>query len=385
MINIKINGMEHAVKAGTTILSAARENGTHIPTLCHFGEFAPDSLCRVCLVEVKGQSRLVPACSTAVCEGMEIETNSEQVLESRRMTVDMICRHHRMECDCCTRYSNCELHAVLRELGMDDRKYVSIYHEKEQLPISPAIVKDYSKCILCRRCEAACETYADKSIITMHRGAEIRVGLAPNAESGCISCGQCVRVCSTGALQIHNENKAVRIAMNRGKHLVAAVSPELGDQEYLGKLNSILHSTGFSCVVNASEFINRIGEAPTCPATAIRHGTESIHPEKMFHDWAKGEYAAQEGITPEDIFTVYISGCTALKDRHSCDCVMTQRELDAFILRCSVSRYTMRQVWNDAPVRAYDRFVAAAVPEGRICRDPVCPGGCKNGGGLSVK
>ena len=121
MINLKINGIQIAAEPGATILTAARANGIHIPTLCFLKDTFADSLCRICVVEVAGSNKLMPACSTPVREGMEVFTHSELVVESRKMTLDFICRHHRMDCDYCSRASNCELHALLREHGMDDR------------------------------------------------------------------------------------------------------------------------------------------------------------------------------------------------------------------------------------------------------------------------
>lgn len=172
MINLKINGKAIAANEGSTILEATQANGIHIPTLCHLADCAPDSSCRICVVEVVGAPRLMPACSTKVNESMEVLTHSEKVVESRKMTLDLICRNHRMDCEYCSRYSDCELHALLREHGMDDRIYSNVHHEQEKDSSSPAIIRDNSKCVLCRRCEKVCEKQSIHAIGSLHRAAD---------------------------------------------------------------------------------------------------------------------------------------------------------------------------------------------------------------------
>ncbi len=362
MINLKINGKAIAAKNGSTILDAAGENGIHIPTLCHLAGCTPDSSCRICVVEVKGVPKLMSACSTLVSEGMEIFTDSEKVVESRRITLDLICRNHRMDCEYCSRYSDCELHALLREHGMDDRAYASIHHEQEKDFSSPAIVRDSSKCVLCRRCEKLCEKQGIYAIGALSRASETKIGsLVPMAESGCIGCGQCFAACPTGALSIKNESKTLRIAQNKGKTVIFALSPFI---EHSGKLVSILHSIGIAKVFDGSGFNamaadevateltkGKKGISPICPSAAKLIDTPVLgrHPEAIFHEWCKVNYS--------EAFTVWVSPCTALKAGHKCDMAMTEIELYDFLLRACVSRYTMRQVWKDAVESPFDESV----------------------------
>ena len=422
MIDLTINGIRISAEPGTTILAAARANGIHIPTLCYLKDTFADSLCRVCVVEVAGSSRLMPACSTPVREGMEVFTHSETVVESRKMTLDFICRHHRMDCDYCSRAANCELHALLREHGMDDRIYSSVYHGKEKDCSSPAIIRDYSKCVLCRRCEQACAKQEIFAIGALNRAAATRIGSAvPMPESGCIGCGQCLTACPTGALSVKNENKELRIALNRKKHVLFALSET--EPETAGKLVSILHGMGAEKVFSADAFKaaaakeiaglvagGKTGISPLCPAAAkvCSNKVFGRHPEAIFDAWCKETYAAEQGLNADDIFTVWVSPCTALKASHRCDLAMTEIELGEAIRRVCVSRYTMHQVWKDAQAAEFDTSTpgegfsgdrlgcliqdaktvcAYGVPAIRAAGEYdfadffACPGGCQSGGG----
>ena len=364
MVDFTINGKPVSAPDGMTILEAARANGIYdIPTLCYLKNVFEDSVCRICMVEVEGKSRLMPACSTKIREGMVVTTDSEKCVDSRKTTLDFICRHHRMDCETCTRYSDCELHALLVRHGMDDRLYSSVYHAPERDLSSPAIVRDASKCLKCRKCYAVCNSLGLGAVkIT---GMADKTRLSTDA-SLCNGCGQCVAVCPVGALSVKNDNKALRIAINKKRPVVAALFGE--ESPAAGKIVSLLHSMGFTAVVDGRRFAAQAGHI--CPLTAHN----GMHPEELFDMWAKANFG-------EDCFTVWISPCTALKAAHACDDAMTEFELSEFIRHAAVSRYTMRQIWRDADEAPFDPSISVAPKSNRDFNNLFCPGGCASCGG----
>jgi NADP-reducing hydrogenase subunit HndD len=157
MLNIKINGQDFQVPKGSTILEAARANNIHIPTLCYLKGINEVGACRMCLCEIKGGRALVAACVYPCNEGMEVFTNTPVVRETRRAVLDLILSNHNRECTTCERSGVCELQKVSEEMGIKEIKFPPI--KKEQFTIdevSPSVVRDGSKCILCGRCVAVC-------------------------------------------------------------------------------------------------------------------------------------------------------------------------------------------------------------------------------------
>lgn len=367
MVNLSINGRNISVRDGATILESARENGIDIPTLCFQKGLFADSMCRICMVEVEGKNRLMPACSTKVREGMVIQTESDKCIDSRKTTLDFICQHHRMDCETCSRYSDCELHALLVRYGMDDRIYMSTYHASDKDLTSAAIVRDYSKCVKCRKCEGVCKAAGIGAVKITGMADKTRVGFAVSAAAdGCIDCGLCVATCPVGALSVKNENKALRIALNKKRPVVAALFGQ--DAQAAGKLVSLLHGMGFTAVVDGGRFAAQAGTI--CPLK--EH--EGPLPEALFHSWAKEHYG-------KDCFTVWISACTALKRTHVCDDAMTEVELAEMIRHAAVSRYTMRQMWQDAAEAPFDPSLEGESKAPEAFSNLFCPGGCTSCGG----
>ncbi len=157
LVNLKINGKEVSVPQGTTILDAARKAGIRIPTLCYLRDINAIGACRVCVCEVKGARSLVASCVYPVSEGMEVFTNTPKVLASRKTTVELILSDHHQDCLSCVRSENCELQRLSKELGCDGNKYRGVKNSFELDESTPYIVRDNNKCILCRRCVAACK------------------------------------------------------------------------------------------------------------------------------------------------------------------------------------------------------------------------------------
>ena len=148
MPSCKINGQTVTFQDGATILETARQAGIDIPTLCYIKDLNRPAACRMCVVEIEGMAKLMPACVTKAQDGMVVQTESEKVIASRKKTLDLMCQNHRMDCEYCPNYTFCELHALLRRYGVDDRPYSQVYHERNADESSPCIVRDTSKCVL---------------------------------------------------------------------------------------------------------------------------------------------------------------------------------------------------------------------------------------------
>ena len=205
MVNVKINGVSYAVPQGSTILEAARYAGIDIPTLCFLKDLNEIGACRMCVVEVKGARSLVASCVYPVNEGMEIITNSKKVLNSRKMTLELILSNHEKKCLSCARSHNCELQQLCKDLGVEDEEFFAGSKTAAVVDDSaPHLIRDNSKCVLCRRCSAVCEKVQGIGVIgandrgfSTHIGSAFEKGLGATA---CVSCGQCINVCPTGAL-----------------------------------------------------------------------------------------------------------------------------------------------------------------------------------------
>ena len=165
MVNLKINGMNVSVPEGSTILEAARVAGIRIPTLCYLKEINAIGACRICMVEVKGARSMVAACVYPVSEGMEVTTNSDKVLAARKTTLELILSDHNRACLSCPRSLNCELQALSKEYGCDSARFAGEVPESIYDDATEYLVRDNSKCILCRRCVAVCKNVQEVSVI----------------------------------------------------------------------------------------------------------------------------------------------------------------------------------------------------------------------------
>ncbi|HEY42296.1 MAG TPA: 2Fe-2S iron-sulfur cluster binding domain-containing protein [Dehalococcoidia bacterium] len=203
-IAVTINGSTVSGQSGMTILEVARENGIDIPTLCHRTEFTPIGACRVCVVEVEGSRTLVGSCHTPITEGMVIHTHSPKVLETRRTIVELLLASHSGTCYMCDKANICELRAIAADL---DVGFPEFQVRRRYYPIeddSPYIVRDLTKCILCRRCVWACREVAKKDVFAIgYRGFDSKVVVdsdQPLNKEVCRDCGICIPFCPTGAL-----------------------------------------------------------------------------------------------------------------------------------------------------------------------------------------
>ena len=358
MINIKINGMPYSVPNGITILEAARYAGIEIPTLCYLKKMNEIGACRICMVEVKGARSLVSACVFPVNEGMEIFTNTQKVRDSRKTTLELILSTHNRKCLSCVRSGNCELQKLCKEYGVDDEgRFDGVLPEFNFDDSMAHMVRDNSKCILCRRCVAACDNQGISVIGANSRGFDTSISSPFERkiqEFSCISCGQCIVSCPTGALYEKDSTADVLAAINDpDKYVVvqtapavrAALGEEFGNEigtNVEGKMVTALRRLGFDKVFDTNfaadltimeesqELIERItngGKLPmitSCSPGWIRycefyypeqldHLSTCKSPQQMFGATIKTWYAQKMGIDPAKIVSVSVMPCTAKK------------------------------------------------------------------------
>ncbi len=358
MVNIKINGMPLSVPNGISILEAARYAGIEIPTLCYLKDINEIGACRICMVEVKGARSLVTACVYPVNEGMEVFTNTEKVRQSRKMTLELILSTHRKECLSCIRSGNCELQKLCKEFGVDDENAFAGEMPAFEFDDSAAhMVRDNSKCILCRRCVAACNQQKVSVIGANARGFDTHISSAFDkdlADVSCISCGQCIVNCPTGAIYEKDDTAAVFAAINDPeKFVIVNTAPSirvtLGEcfgmsigSNVQGKMVAALRRLGFDKVFDTDfaadltimeegyELIDRVKNGGTLPMITscspgwikycehyypdqLNHLSSCKSPQQMFGAITKTWYAQKMGIDPKDIVVVGIMPCTAKK------------------------------------------------------------------------
>jgi NADP-reducing hydrogenase subunit HndD len=217
LINLKIDGIAVSVPAGATILDAAQKANITIPTLCYLKHINAIGACRICLVEVKNIRPLVAACVYPAAEGMEVTTHNERINQSRKTNLELILSTHVKNCLSCDKSMHCELQKLSKEYNCNEFAFNGATPERIIDTSSPSLVRDTGKCILCKRCKAACyETQSVKVIAVNKRGFESYLGCAYGtkiAESACVNCGQCTLVCPTGALMVKNDVDKVLAAL----------------------------------------------------------------------------------------------------------------------------------------------------------------------------
>ncbi len=359
MINIKINGKDYSVPKGITVLEAAKMANIDIPTLCYLKDINEIGACRLCLVEVKGARGLVTACVYPVDrEGMEIVTNSPAIMQSRKMNLELLLSNHDRKCLSCVRSTTCELQKLCREYEVDEEYFSGDKTEKYFDTSSAAIVRDSSKCILCRRCSAVCNKVQGIGVIGANdRGFDTHIGCTFDTNLGdtsCINCGQCIVACPTGALyEVDHTEKVFEAISDPTKHVAICCAPSVRAQigecfgyapgtDTEGKMITAIKALGFDGVYDmnltadltimeeATEFLGRVkngGKLPmftSCSPGWIKFCEHYFpdmvdnlstckSPQQMFGAMYKTYYAQKVGLDPKDIVFVSAIPCTAKK------------------------------------------------------------------------
>ncbi|OGU15775.1 MAG: hydrogenase [Ignavibacteria bacterium GWB2_35_12] len=365
-VGIEINGNPYKVMLGTTILEACRENNIHVPTLCYHEDLCLAGVCRVCVVEVEGMNTLQAACTFPIINKVKVRTTSEKVRKARRHVLDLMLSEHYGECYSCHRNGNCELQKLAKEYGVDSYKFGHIQERRYKIDRSSyAVVRDMDKCILCKRCVRTCIDLQEVGVLeAINRGDKTKITTfmdKPLAEVVCISCGQCINRCPTGALKANDPSDEIwNVIDDPSKHVViqTAPSPRAAIGEEFGlpagismtkQMNRALKMIGFDKVFDTNFSADltimeegtelllrlkkklvegdnnvRLPQFTSCSPGWIKY-IEHFYPEyldylstckspqQMFGAVIKTFYANENKIDPANIVTVALMPCSAKK------------------------------------------------------------------------
>ena len=406
MVTLTIDGETIKAKKGTTILQAAKQAGIDIPTLCFLKDINEVGDCRMCIVEVEGRRGFATSCIQTVEEGMVVHTHTPNVLEARRTVLDLIISNHAKDCLTCTRSGNCELQELATKFNVLHVEYPGEMTKHKIDDKSPSIVRDFNKCILCRRCVATCKNVQGIGAIDcINRGFEScisTVGDHSLNDVNCTFCGQCIEACPTGAL---HEKETIKEAWAKLKdpdtYVIAQTAPSirvaLGEEFGMdigtnveGKMITALKRLGFNKVFDtntgadftimeeATEFVERFKEnaelpmmTSCCPGWVryieenypelLPHLSSCKSPHQMFGALLKTYYAKKENIDPSKIYVISIMPCVAKKFEairpemqndglYDVDNVITTRELSRMIKQANIEFAKLEDSEFDNPM-----------------------------------
>ena len=406
MVNLTIDNQKITVPKGTTILNAAKKAGIDIPTLCFLKDINEVGDCRMCIVEVEGRRGFATSCIQTVEEGMVVHTHTPNVLEARHVILDLIISNHAKDCLTCTRSGNCELQALATKFNVLNIEFEGERTEHKIDDLSPSIVRDFNKCILCRRCVAACKNVQKIGAIDcINRGFEScisTVGDHSLNDVNCTFCGQCIEACPTGALHEKETINDVWVKLKDPETTVIvqtapAVRVALGEEfgmpigtNVVGKMVTALKRLGFDRVFDtntgadltimeeANEFIERFTKNDNLPMITscspgwvkyiemnypelLPHLSSCKSPHEMFGAILKTYYAKREGLNPEKIYVVSVMPCIAKKferqrpemmedNLYDVDNVITTRELARMIKQANIEFEKLEDSNFDSPM-----------------------------------
>ena len=406
LVSLTIDGVKVKVKKGTTILEAAKEAGIDIPTLCFLKEINEMGDCRMCIVEVEGRRGFATSCIQTVEEGMVVHTHTPNVLEARHVILDLIISNHAKDCLTCTRSGNCELQALATKFNVLNVEFPGEMAKHKIDDLSPSIVRDFNKCILCRRCVAACKNVQKIGAIDcINRGFEScisTVGHHSLNDVNCTNCGQCIQACPTGALHEKETIDDVWVKLKDPDTYVVvqtapAVRVALGEEfgmpigtNVTGKMVTALKRLGFDKIFDtntgadftimeeANEFIERFKNNDNLPMITscspgwvkyiemnypelLQHLSTCKSPHQMFGALMKTYFAEREEIDPSKIYVVSVMPCIAkkferqreeMKNNDLCDVdnVITTRELARMIKQANIEFEKLEDSAFDNPM-----------------------------------
>ena len=408
MVNLTIDHIPVTVPEGTTILDAARSAGIHIPSLCYLRGVNEIGACRVCVVELVGMDRLVPACNNVVEEGMEVLTSSPKVRETRRINVELLLSQHDCHCATCVRSGNCSLQTIANDLNILDLPFEKKVPETRWDRSFP-LFRDASKCIKCMRCIQICDKVQTLNIWDVAAtGSRTTVDVSLNrkiTQADCSLCGQCITHCPVGALRERDDTRQVFEALaDPNKITVVQVAPAVRTAwgEFMGlspeqatvkRMVAALRRIGFDYIFDTnfaadltimeegSEFLQRLKnpgafKAPMftscCPGWVrflksqypdmVSQLSTAKSPQQMFGAVAKSYYAQLLGVDPERIYSVSIMPCLAKKQEAALptmesagagpdvDVVLTTGELSRMIRAAHIIPSELKEEEFDEPL-----------------------------------